>query len=194
MTSFGANKIINMSFMPTFKIQGQIYHQIGSILPTNENDAKFLQIYFIGNEENEINTRCSIINNVEKDIITRLQRLFHNKNRVIQLFKYALQKLPIKNYQIVIRADQPPIGQHKGRYNEPSSNEVAIVMINGQSNSRDIIVQRKNDQLERVSETHSLYDALQYPIIFWDGDSGYDFSLKRTNGKKVRNRISTFEL
>ena len=37
MTSFGANVIRESGYMPTFKVQGQIYHSIGSIFPnTNE--------------------------------------------------------------------------------------------------------------------------------------------------------------
>lgn len=32
MTSFGA-EIITAQFMPTFKVKGQIYHKVGSLLP-----------------------------------------------------------------------------------------------------------------------------------------------------------------
>ena len=34
--------------MPTVKIQGQVSHHIGSILPIDGEEAKFLQIYFLG--------------------------------------------------------------------------------------------------------------------------------------------------
>lgn len=187
MTSFETTNIINKNtFMPTFKIQGQIYHQIGSLMPITKTDEKFLQIYFIGDEGLELEKRCSIISHVEEDIIAKLQKMLHKQNRIIQLFKYAIEKLPVKNYNIIIKADKPPIGQHKGQFNSPTTNEVAIVMIDQEANSRDIIIQRRNDQLQRVSETHSWYDTLQYPLIFWDGANGYDFNLKRTNGKKVK--------
>ncbi|KAF0758090.1 Uncharacterized protein FWK35_00009076 [Aphis craccivora] len=33
--------------MPTFKIEGQIYHLIGSLLPKTGQSLKLLQIYFI---------------------------------------------------------------------------------------------------------------------------------------------------
>ncbi|XP_039969017.1 uncharacterized protein LOC126764705 [Bactrocera neohumeralis] len=55
MTSFGATKIIRDSFMPTFKIQGQIYHRVGSLIPFADADYQFLQIYFIGNENDQLN-------------------------------------------------------------------------------------------------------------------------------------------
>lgn len=40
MTSFGAKQITEGPFMPTFKVQGQVYHLIGSLLP--ENEPKFI--------------------------------------------------------------------------------------------------------------------------------------------------------
>ena len=55
MTSFGATKIVHnedgRNFESTFKIQGQVYHRIGSLLPMPDADPKFLQIYFMGDEE-----------------------------------------------------------------------------------------------------------------------------------------------
>jgi hypothetical protein len=41
MTSFGA-EIITAQFMPTFKIEGQIYHKAGSLLPFPDSGHKFL--------------------------------------------------------------------------------------------------------------------------------------------------------
>ncbi|XP_050338583.1 uncharacterized protein LOC126765043 [Bactrocera neohumeralis] len=32
--------------------------------------------------------------------------------------------------------------------------------------------------MHRVNETHRLYDALQYPIIYWQGQDGYGITLK----------------
>lgn len=54
MTSFGATKIMNDYYMPTFKIQGQIYHRAGSLLPSSDGEHKFLQIYFMGNEIEQV--------------------------------------------------------------------------------------------------------------------------------------------
>ncbi|GBP90375.1 hypothetical protein EVAR_49105_1 [Eumeta japonica] len=44
--------------------------------------------------------------------------------------------------------------------------------------NHDIVVQRSNIIMHRVNETHRLYDALQYPIIYWQGQDGYDITLK----------------
>ena len=43
-------------FNPSFRIQGQVYHLIGSIVPTQGESHKFAQIYFIGDGDLEVAT------------------------------------------------------------------------------------------------------------------------------------------
>lgn len=47
MTSFGAKEIREGNFMPTFKIEGQVYHRIISLIPPSGESPQFLQICFI---------------------------------------------------------------------------------------------------------------------------------------------------
>ncbi|CAH0397657.1 unnamed protein product [Chilo suppressalis] len=72
MTSFGATKVIRDNFIPTFKIQGQIYHRTGSLLPVPDEDYKFLQIYFMGNSAREVDQRCAHNNSVKRSIVEQL--------------------------------------------------------------------------------------------------------------------------
>jgi hypothetical protein len=51
ITSFGANEIAEGKIMPSFKIQGQVHHLIGSLLPEIGNNARFLQIYFMSESD-----------------------------------------------------------------------------------------------------------------------------------------------
>lgn len=70
MTSFGATKIASMgAYMPTFKVQAQIYHKIGSLLPVPDENTKFLQIYFMGNEDQQIDKRCAAIPGARRAIV-----------------------------------------------------------------------------------------------------------------------------
>jgi len=41
MTSFGATEIGHGNFMPTFKVQGQVYHLAGSLLPPVQKNKSF---------------------------------------------------------------------------------------------------------------------------------------------------------
>ena len=181
MTSFGAQIENPDQFMSTFKVKGQIYHRAGSLLPFSGENHKFLQLYFISDRNSELNARCEISPNVERTIVSQLQHLFHENNNLVRLFKTAINLMPTDTHKIVISADKTPPGQHVRRYNAPTIDEVAIVMVGDQFLPRDIILHKRNAQLLRIAETHRCYDALQYPIIFWDGADGYHFNIKLMN-------------
>lgn len=70
MTSFGVQgSIFNDGFMPTFRIQGQIYHRIGSILPLADAQPKYLQIYFMGDANAQVDLRCNIYRDLHRNIV-----------------------------------------------------------------------------------------------------------------------------
>ncbi|GFV20166.1 uncharacterized protein TNCV_4194641 [Trichonephila clavipes] len=137
MTSFGA-EIVTAQFMPTFKIKGQIYHKAGSLLPFKDSDHKFLQMYFIGDDKDEIDARYRIHTSLRRSIISQLQELLHERNNLVQLFKIAIDMMPSDTHKIVIHADKTSVGEHVRRYNAPTINEVAIVMVGGGRGSMGI--------------------------------------------------------
>ncbi|XP_075449145.1 uncharacterized protein LOC142490614 [Ascaphus truei] len=192
MTSFGATSIVEqIGFKSTFKVQGQVYHRAGSLLPLPDQDPQFLQIYFMGDEQQEADQRCHWIPNTRCDIVISLQRMLHQHNHLINTFKTSLECMPTDDYQVIIRADKTPVGQHERRFNAPQINEVAIVIAGEQFNTRDIILQRRAHSLTRISETHRSYDALQYPLILWNGDDGYHFNIMQVHPTSKANTNKT---
>ena len=151
--------------MPTFKFQGQIYHRVGSLLPTSGADPQLLQIYFMGDAATEANQRCSRVPGTRLDIVTQLQHFFH-VNVYVPLFKTALERMPTDDYKVAIRADKTPMREHRRRFNAPKLKEVAIVMVSNDFGTRNIVLQKRNNTLQGVAETHRFYDALQYPLTF----------------------------
>lgn len=137
-----------------------------------------MQVYFLGDENTEINHRCGAIDGLNREIISSLQKMLHENNHLIQIFKYALEQLPKDDYKIVLKADKIPSDHHVKRYNLPTINEVAILMVDTEANNRDIIICKRNNTLQRVCETHKSYDSLQYPLLFPLGEDGYHFELK----------------
>ena len=71
MMSFGAQIENPDQFMSTFKVKGQIYHRVGSLLPFSGENHKFLQLYFISDRNSELNARCEISPNVERTIVSQ---------------------------------------------------------------------------------------------------------------------------
>ncbi|GBM05592.1 hypothetical protein AVEN_94850-1 [Araneus ventricosus] len=93
MTSFGSTKEIrDAGFMPTFKVQGQVYHRIGSLQPLRNEEPKFLQIYFVGDKDKQIENRCRNISNTRPSIVSQIQDMLHQHNSYVQSFKYAMEK------------------------------------------------------------------------------------------------------
>ncbi|CAI6347001.1 unnamed protein product [Macrosiphum euphorbiae] len=78
MTSFGSNRKKEPGYNTTFSIQGQIYHRIriGSLLPA-DNNPSFLQIYFLGDSELQVEKRCTVVPKINKKIVSSLQKLLH---------------------------------------------------------------------------------------------------------------------
>lgn len=58
-------------------------------------------------------------------------------------------------------------------------------MVNSECAKRDIVIRQRDDRLQKICETHRSYDALQYPLMFWTGDDGYNFDLKKRDGTKM---------
>lgn len=173
MTSFGAKIISERNFMPTFKVQGQVYHLIGSLLPEKDKTSKFLQIYFISDYNEPANVRLRNFKHLNKDLIVDLQSCLHQVNPYVRDFKIALESIPINkrdNYNLIINADRKPASAHSGCYNKPSTNEVAVLLVDQHYERRDIVLSTKNGFLKRICETHRSYDALQYPLIFCRGE------------------------
>ncbi|XP_046868525.1 uncharacterized protein LOC124460977 [Drosophila willistoni] len=141
----------------------------------------------------ELNQRCAIATNVRREILSELQRFFHQHNELVKLFKNALDQMPTDDHKIIIRADRTPLGQHARRFNAPTIVEVAIVIVGEQFHQRDIVLHRRNEQLNRISELHRCYDALQYPILFWRGDDGYHINIPMVNaitGQETTQKVS----
>ncbi|GLV34466.1 hypothetical protein CBL_09714 [Carabus blaptoides fortunei] len=91
--------------------------------------AKFLQIYFMDEEQLEADQRCKNIPSTRRDIVLKMQRFLHQHNHLIKIFKTALDKMPSDEYKVIIQADKRPTGEHERRFNAPTINEVAIVMV-----------------------------------------------------------------
>ena len=107
--------------------------------------------------------------------------MLHEHNVLIREFKAAIQHILNEDYRIVIYADRAPAGQHQRLYNVPTANEVVIILDGDMTNPRDIVLHKRDDTLVRVSELNRFYDALQYPLIFWQGNETYRFDIPLIN-------------
>ncbi|GFS54908.1 helitron_like_N domain-containing protein [Trichonephila inaurata madagascariensis] len=134
------NVVLNNGWTPTFKVQGQVYHHAGSLHPANAEDSKYLQIYFLGEDE-QVQRRLDLLNSpVDRNIVLKLQRILHQHNSYVRSFKMTAEIMD-HNIQVDYRIKIPgkaPFKEHKGRFNAPSVSEVTIMMVVELADRRDI--------------------------------------------------------
>ena len=51
LASLGCNEVCMQGFSPNFKIQGKLFHRIGSLLPAEKQTPKFAQLFFYDSEQ-----------------------------------------------------------------------------------------------------------------------------------------------
>jgi len=52
-------------------------------------------------------------------------------------------------------------------------------MVGDPVNNRDLKIIRRNSTVHIISDLHRSYDALQYPLIFWQGQDEYHINIKQ---------------
>ncbi|XP_074115105.1 uncharacterized protein LOC141537825 [Cotesia typhae] len=171
--------------MTTFKVQGQAYHKLGSLMVEPDQNPVFLQIYFVGDDDRERDIRCGLFSRLNLQLTHQLQMLLHKHNKYILDIQAAIDSVPKnqKEFKIVINADRKPFEGHKGRFNAPQANEVAVLIVGQDFERRDIVIHSRSKQLIRISETHRAYDTLQYPLMFCHGEDAYHINIPKRDEK-----------
>ena len=133
MTSFGSNIRKLPGWNPTFTVQGQICHRIGSLYPQQDAPPQFMQIYFIDSRHSENEIRMTIAGKLQPRIVAQLTEMFHNVNKYVKNLKIAVEIInqsPGPDLSVVIHEDKRPSNQHVRCYNVPTGNEVGILLPN----------------------------------------------------------------
>ena len=90
MTSFGCKEINLSGWNPNFRIQGQVCHLIGSLAPNDDQNAAFLQIYFL-DKSDQIGSRVEITDNLRSEILLDLQQSLHVHNIYVRELRSAYE-------------------------------------------------------------------------------------------------------
>jgi len=189
-TSMGGNidRTINQGEGPyVFRVNGQIHHRIGSLLPEPNKTPKFAELY-IFDTKNEIENRLRAIrkedpdeHDLNPDIIKGLQEMLDQYNPLVKIFRHARDLLEEhKGIDISIRI----LGAEKGdpiQYEMPNSKELAMLIVGDittENYKRDIIVSTRKKGLQHISIFHPAYMPLQYPLLFPYGERGCQLGIQ----------------
>ncbi|GKB44480.1 hypothetical protein Tco_0889422 [Tanacetum coccineum] len=154
-TSFGAkiDHSINTGRPPyTFRINGQNYHRMGSLLPKEGVQVKFAQLYFFYTQ-NEVRNRTGAF--IDKDtaepedeqIVRSLIQMWDEYSSIAKAFRMARDWCNTHNtidFHLRLHSDRKLTRQ----YNVQTVSEVAAIIINDFGDdlpTRDIVINSKDE-------------------------------------------------
>ncbi|XP_022031084.1 uncharacterized protein LOC110932031 [Helianthus annuus] len=185
-----------------YRISGQNYHCMGSLKPPDGNEAKFCQLY-IHDTENEITNRQALFSKRTKpssptdkeldvEMIEYLRALLDSQNMLVKTYRMVrdhFHQSPEANLSLRLIYRR----ENDGRtYNLPTTSEVAALVVGDIDKAidhHDIVVETQSGMLQRISELHPSYLALQYPLLFPYGDDGYRVDIPHRDFMSTQKKI-----
>jgi hypothetical protein len=159
-----------------FVLGGRTYHRIGSVLPAQDAEAAFAQIYMLDAEE-AADRRAQVVNDTEsvlrRPVLVMLHRLLSQHNPwVRQLQAAASSRTPVIQWSSDIDVSGMVVG--------------AVVAAPG---SRSIVLQLQSSERPNfIDDGHSLYHTLAYPLLFPTGAPGWHRGMTFWDSLKGRQR------
>jgi hypothetical protein len=206
-TSMGGKvdkKINNGNGPYVFRMSGQNYHKIGTLLPEGVDKPRWAQLY-IYDTENEVKNRIMASTSEDKrdsidpHTVEGLKNMLDRENILAKTFRMARDRFKEGGYNDLKlklinkrRADGRP-------HDMPSATEVAALIVNDSEvnrKGRDVIVQYKDMRPRRISENHPKFMAMQYPLLFPNGEDGYRQNIPyivREGAKFKRKHVTMLE-
>ena len=162
-----------------FKIQGQLHHKIGALLPQQQSDTpRFAQLWILDPEE-ALRHRQELNPQLNHDLLLILNEIIFNtaQNPFVRLYSSACEifrKEAVNNDQYKIRLVLNESVDLR-RYNLPTTNEIAVLIpfeVGEQPRRRDIILRYRGGGLQQISDISPLYLPLHYVLLCPRGEPG----------------------
>ena len=175
--------VAGQSGIYTFKIQGELVHRIGSLLPHPGEVPRFAQIHILDSLSSITPAEVRMAHQhglLNEQILHRLMDMFDDINPYFHIFQTACERLrETDSIALHLKTiDVPHLDSR--RYNRPIAAEVAIIMPGTSEQPvgyREIVLHSRAGPLKRISELHSAYLPLHYPIIHPYGEQGWSLFL-----------------
>jgi hypothetical protein len=168
---------------PTYKIQGEIYHQIGPLRPEENHSPLYSQLY-IHDPTDALDHRKANNPRTRADTMAFLQELLMDCNPFVTVYEQAAdltRSTHLPDY--CLKLDFLRASDIR-RYNLPTARHELAAIIPGDVdaciNARNIIIREKGGPLMRITEVHPSYVALHFPLLAPTGQSGWHPHLRFT--------------
>ncbi|KAL8155902.1 hypothetical protein AgCh_001090 [Apium graveolens] len=183
------NKINRGNAPYCFRLEGQNYHLVGSLVLVDGSSPKFCQLY-IYDTENEVENRLNALgctsDSVDPELVEELLAMLDKNNQLVKAFRMARNRFEnndLDEFKLVLISSKSSGGRP---YPIGPSNEVAAFIVSDNTNTggfRDTVVNSKQEGLKRIYETDPHFMQLQYPLLFPFGNEGFHLHIPLISNK-----------
>ncbi len=190
--------VTNSSGPYSFRVSGELHHQMGSLLPGENQKMSYAQLYI--HDPMEALGMCNCRNpNLKPEIMSALQELLHDVNPYVPLYRHAyliMKDKPHEEYPNLEVRLHVGDGTDDQRYNLPTVDELAAVIPGDGSepvkNEQDIVLCMHDQSLKRISQLHPSYQSLHYVLLFPYRELGWNqyIPLEETGTHAERKKVT----
>ncbi|EGG13209.1 uncharacterized protein MELLADRAFT_58373 [Melampsora larici-populina 98AG31] len=182
-SSLGAKQdhsVMGQKGVGTFKISGQLSHKIPALFPTGDQPACYGQIFMLGDGgEKEVENRLAHFaeGKIKKRITRKLQDIMHRVNPYAEVFRNANEILASEDSMTIVLKSLAPGNRDAKTYNKPRPGDIAALVEEGSfidAKPRHIKVSRKDGKIIYMTDLHTPYLSLRYPLLLPYGSQQWD--------------------
>jgi hypothetical protein len=184
----GQDKVLPGRGPPTFRIQGVLYHRIGSLLPPPDHAPAFLQVYMYDGIAAQETERNKAYIQRDTEISRQIAELLHDVNPFVRFLNHNSERLrQDDSVRVRITLKDPEAGDQR-RYNLPVDENFAAIIPAAEEGARyrDIIISNRDGSLQRITESSPIYLPLRYPLLFPFGERGWYFQMQAAPAPSTR--------
>jgi len=182
MTSVGVkidNSVTRQSGSYYFKIQGELHHLTGALLPHDDQTPIYAQIYILDTAE-QLNVRRLNNRNLDPVVMDNLQTILLDSHPYIGHYHYAyelIREKPVEEQEEITIRLHVNLQQDQRTHNLQTAEEIAVIIpeegVHHAMDNRDVVLQAREGQLEQISQNSPSYAALHYVLLFPKGENGW---------------------
>ncbi len=164
----------------SFRIQGELYHKIGSLCPVKGQRPQFAQLY-IHDTKREHQNRHAVMPSLDPTTLDRLLTMMYNINPYVEVFKMARDMMATEGAPMDLKLRLIASRTKDAcQYNVPIADEVVALMVGDGSEAvdrHDVVLAQQAGPLQHIFELHVRYMALHYPLLFPYGEDGWHLNI-----------------
>jgi hypothetical protein len=143
----------------SFRIQGELYHKIGSLSPIEGQQPQFAQLY-IHDTKREHKNCHAVMPSLDPTTLDWLLTMMYNINPYVKVFKMARDMMATEGTPMDLKLRLIVSRTKDARwYNVSMADEVAALMVGDGSEAvdkRDVVLAQQAGSFQRISKLHVL--------------------------------------